>query len=293
MIEGITDKDTSELIKIYEQAESEIIDTLKDTDFYNLVIKAKVLKQVQNVLVSLYKPTEKFITSKSKSEYQSGIQEVQEALGKLDFKGSFNLVDPKATQFVMENLKSIQESAFSDVRNVLSNSYQSIESSLNLIAKKVKNEYATQIASDIVSNIASKQALGKSRKEISMRLVDLITDKGVTGISYVTESGKQRNLSLSAYVDGLTRQVLITSRASAIVSTALEMGQDLLKISTHSKESKMCKNWSGKIVSITGKTDGYPTLSDALFKDYKRGGIMHRFCRHSLRVYIPTDIQFK
>ncbi|MDZ4785564.1 MAG: phage minor capsid protein [bacterium] len=293
MFAGITKKDTTALIRIYKEAEQDIIAKIAKTDFLKRADKEKTLKQIQNILAGLYEPTQTSIFEGTKSEYDSGVKEVQKALEKVDFKGGFSLVDKKATQFVLENLKDIQETAFNDVKQVLSNSYLNIQSSLNLISRQVKNEQATEIANQLTNKIARGQVLGTSRKQISKRLADLLTEKGITGFNYVTEKGGQRNLSLSAYVEGLTRQTLINSRASAVVSTALEMGQDLLKISTHSNPSPMCSPWGGKIISITGKTPGYPLLSEALFNgDYKRGGIHWRFCRHSLTIYIKTNIQF-
>jgi len=293
MIEGITEKDIQALIKIYEDAEREIVAEIQDADFTKRKDKEKMLKQIQNILKKLYDPTQEFITSKSKSEYQSGIQEVQQTLGKLDLKGSFNLIDPKATQFVIETLNDIQDGSFADIKQVLSNSFSNIQSSLNLISREVKNKMASDITNQAVSEIAKGQVLGNSRKEISNQIAQKLIDKGVTGFSYTTDQGKQRNLSLSAYVEGLARSTLIYSRASAVVSQALEMGHDLLKISSHSNESPMCSRWSGQVVSITGKTPGYPRLSDALFSgDYKKGGIFHRYCRHSLTVYVDSTTEF-
>lgn len=293
MIKGITNKDVQALIKIYEEAEKEIINKIAKADFLNRGEKEKTLKQIQNILSSLYSPTQKFITSKSKKEYQSGIQEVQQSLAKLNLKGSFNLINPKAAQFVMENLKDIQDGALSDIKLTLSNSYLNIQNSLNLVIKNVKNSLASDVANNLVSKIAKGQILGNPRKEISRQLAMYLDDQGITAFHYTTKNGDKRKLSLPAYVEGLTRSTLINSRASAVVQQCLEMGHDLVKIDKHLNESPMCSKWGGKILSISGNTPGYPTLSEGLFNgDYKRGGIFHRFCRHSLTVYIPTDIRF-
>ena len=62
---------------------------------------------------------------------------------------------------------------------------------------------------------------------------------------------------------------------------ALEHEQDLVQI-TDESTSYTCKNcleWKGQIVSLTGKTPGYPTLDDA-----RAGGIFHPNCIHNILI---------
>lgn len=289
----IDSSDVQDLVKIYENAENSIIEEIKNTqDVLKIANKNKMLKQIQNILTDLYTPTSDFITSKSKKEYQSGIQEVQEALGKVDLKGTFQLVNPNASKFVMLSIQEIQDGALADVKLTLSNSFLNIQNTLNLVTRNVKNNLASDTANGLVNKIAQGQILGNPRKEISKQLAAIIKDRGITSFTYATKNG-ERNLSLTAYAEGLTRSTLINSRASAVVQQCLEMGHDLIKVDHHANESRMCAKWSGQIFSISGNTTGYTKLSDALFSgDYKKGGLLHRYCRHSFTVYIPTKIKF-
>jgi hypothetical protein len=63
-----------------------------------------------------------------------------------------------------------------------------------------------------------------------------------------------------------------------------EHGHDLVKISTHSRACPLCVPWQGRILSITGKTDGYPTLEEA-----KAQGLFHPNCRHAMGLHIDLD----
>lgn len=285
--------DNSQIVSIYEKAQQDVINKVADVDFFNLKQKQVFFAQVRKILESLDGLTQDFLIKETKKEWNSGIKEVDKAFRGLDIQANFNVIDPKAVDFIVQSLEDIQITSISEVRQVLSNSFSSIQNSVNLIVRNYKNANISEITGQLAEDIGKGQILGKSRKKISEEVYFNLTNKGITGLTYTTESGQLRNLSLKAYVDSLTRSTLVNSRASAVVSRALENGHDLLKISSHSNPSPMCAKWQGRIVSISGKTPGYGTLSEALFNgDYKRGGVLHRFCRHSLTVYIPTDIKF-
>jgi hypothetical protein len=64
----------------------------------------------------------------------------------------------------------------------------------------------------------------------------------------------------------------------------VEQGHDLVKISTHIGACPLCEPWQGKVLSITGKTKGYPTLEEA-----KAAGLFHPNCRHAYGLYIDLD----
>jgi len=64
----------------------------------------------------------------------------------------------------------------------------------------------------------------------------------------------------------------------------VEQGHDLVKVSTHRGACELCQPWQGKILSITGKTEGYPTLEEA-----KAEGLFHVNCRHAYGLYIDLD----
>lgn len=61
-------------------------------------------------------------------------------------------------------------------------------------------------------------------------------------------------------------------------------GHDLVKVSTHLGACSKCAPFQGKILSITGKTKGYPTLQEAL-----NHGLFHVGCRHAMGLYIDLD----
>ena len=60
-------------------------------------------------------------------------------------------------------------------------------------------------------------------------------------------------------------------------AVARETGGDLMRISTGGDQDCDCAAWEGCIISLTGKTKGFPTYDDA-----RNGGCFHPNCTHTL-----------
>lgn len=288
-------KDEQILVDIYERAEKELIEKIEKVDFTKRAEKLKTLAQIRLILENLLGPSQKYVDRYSTEYWNEGLKDVDQSLKNI--KPAFNLIDSSASLFVMSNVEDIQDQLTLDVRNTLNFAYTNLAGSINTAILSVKNESRQILTKNLVKNIATSQILGEARTKISNKIVNQLRAEGITALSYPSESAKsgERNLSLKAYAKSLARQTLINSRASAVIKRAMERGHDLVQISTHSNPSPMCQPWSGKIVSISGTSKDYPSLQEALFKGkyQKGGGIFWRWCRHSLTVYIESDIEFK
>jgi len=58
-------------------------------------------------------------------------------------------------------------------------------------------------------------------------------------------------------------------------------GRDLVYVSNHAEECPLCRPWEGRVLSISGGSSKYPSVSDA-----RANGLFHANCRHSLNAYI-------
>ena len=79
------------------------------------------------------------------------------------------------------------------------------------------------------------------------------------------------------YFEMLTRTVLHNTMRETYVDSMVKEGRDLARVSRHGSECPLCASWEGGVVSLTGKTEGYPTLADA-----DGAGLFHPRCRHRL-----------
>ena len=58
-------------------------------------------------------------------------------------------------------------------------------------------------------------------------------------------------------------------------------------IETHGDNScEICKRWSGKIISLTGATKGYPTQDEAV-----ADGLFHPRCNCYFSVVLPGEVE--
>lgn len=65
------------------------------------------------------------------------------------------------------------------------------------------------------------------------------------------------------YIQMLTRTTLQRTSHESYTDTLLENGFDLVRISDDGDPCPLCRAWAGVIVSLTGRTKGYPTIKEA------------------------------
>jgi len=75
---------------------------------------------------------------------------------------------------------------------------------------------------------------------------------------------------------------LMNSYNQGVANQILHRGGDLAMIDSYAGcVCDVCQAWEGKVVSISGRTLGYPKLESA-YED----GMFHPNCKHNLRPYI-------
>ena len=101
-------------------------------------------------------------------------------------------------------------------------------------------------------------------------------------VAFVDRSGREWNMS--TYVEMLARTTVMKIHNEAVKNEFIAHGEDLVIISFHLPTCEMCKPWNGKIVSLTGATKDYPTMTQA-----EADGLFHPNCRHAFSLYIPDN----
>lgn len=102
-------------------------------------------------------------------------------------------------------------------------------------------------------------------------------------VAFVDRSGREWNMS--TYVEMLARTTVMKIHNEAVKNEFIAHGEDLVIISYHLPTCEMCKPWNGKIVSLTGATKDYPTMTEA-----EADGLFHPNCRHAFSLYIPENV---
>lgn len=123
--------------------------------------------------------------------------------------------------------------------------------------------------------IGAGQLQGRAAAELAKEVSAKIAEDGITAL--IDKGGKK--WQLDTYAEMLTRQVLANSGREGVFNTAQEYGFDLAIITTHGTTHDECRVWEGKIISLTGKTPGYPSLQDAI-----DAGLFHVGCKHGYTI---------
>lgn len=117
----------------------------------------------------------------------------------------------------------------------------------------------------------------QTRRQAAQRALDRFADRGITGF---TDSAG-RSWSLESYTEMATRTAAGRAQVAGTLDRFTAAGRDLVIVSDAPQECRLCRPWEGRILSITGATPGYPTVSSAT-----SAGLLHANCRHSLGAYV-------
>ncbi|QFG05672.1 capsid maturation protease [Bacillus phage 035JT001] len=124
---------------------------------------------------------------------------------------------------------------------------------------------------EIQDKIAEGILLGHTTKTITAAVQQKFLQEGLT--SFITRDGKR--LPLDFYAMTVTRTKVRDAHTQGAVKRYEENGVDLVRFPTRSHTCKICGERERLVVSISGKTEGYPTVEEI-------GGLppWHPNCRH-------------
>lgn len=136
--------------------------------------------------------------------------------------------------------------------------------------KRLLQQEAAQISRRAaVEGVSRRRAYRMLRDTLEVKLPDF---------AFVDRRG--RKWATKDYLEMLTRTTMADTLREGYANTLAAAGHDLVIVSSHGARDA-CRNWEGKVLSLTGATEGYPTVAEA--KD--SGEVLHPRCRHRLLAY--------
>ena len=136
---------------------------------------------------------------------------------------------------------------------------------------------ANDAYSDIVGRTSALMATGTitTRQAVQIEL-NRFANQGIG--SFVDKAG--RVWDMSTYAEMATLTAIERATIAGYTDTMQEYGYDLAQISNHFGACPICEAWEGVIISVTGSTPGYLSLSDA-----EGAGVFHPRCLHFISTY--------
>ena len=149
-----------------------------------------------------------------------------------------------------------------------------VTSTHGAILRQSQDAFRDVIAAN-VGDLLTGTTTGQSAVQ---RALNEFADRGISG--FVDSAGKK--WTLDSYATMAVRTGVMKASTAGKRDRFEASGYDLVIVSDHSESCPDCNEWEGRVLSLTGKTKGYPTLAEAEAAD-----LFHPNCRHEINLYTP------
>lgn len=114
-----------------------------------------------------------------------------------------------------------------------------------------------------------------TRRELAQKVMDKFAGRGINVVSFPTG----HKMSVEAFAEREARSYFQKVVAQGHLNRAVERGYDLVRINEYAGASPMCTPYQGRVFSISGTSEKYPPLDEAIFSGTwgYGGGIYHDY----------------
>lgn len=266
--------DTQQLIGFYRSAIAELKERAKQrlvADGRVLTAEAKrarlVIREIDGILTELEGKRSAWIAQNVPKNYLRGVKSANLGLAEIGAPLNATLSPVVHTQAIDVLMRELQED-FEAIDRVVSNGFRTVTR---------KTQLRSGIDKMITEGAAFKIAEGKTARELSKefktRLIDEFGDKPF-------RVGKRR-FSADTYAELVARTKIAEAQTAGSINRIIESGNDLVMVSAHGAKDG-CGFYEGKIFSISGLSNKYPSLSNLP----NGGPPFHPNCRHRLLPFV-------
>lgn len=264
--EPFREKDLRQLESIYKRAGRNIMQTFDDQTDFEQFRRASIMRQIEQILADAGVETGRWLDTVLPDTYQRGSGDVLKQLATINAPikaaTAFSAIDQRAVAVLVSETQEAFAMALTTVGRTAG----------QLLSQAVKDQITLELAEGTLT--------GAGRRAISDKVKATLKASGVTGL--VDKRGAK--WELDRYAAMLARTKLMEARNTGVANKMLENGYDLVEITGGNSTHSACAKWEYKIVSLTGATDGYPSLADA-----KADGIFHPNCQHHYNI-VHSDL---
>ncbi|MEX0651885.1 MAG: phage minor capsid protein [Candidatus Paceibacterota bacterium] len=253
------EKSTQKITSLYRAAQKEIVRELRDASDFRRTQLESIQIQVDQVLDELETQTELIVNEELRKHYTDGSFKVVSA-----FQSAGIPIAASLSQFDEEAIKAMFAETFTHFGQGLQAANRDVARIMS-IARRER----------IRTLIAQGTITGNTRREISKQIKAELSN----GITALRDRGG-RKWSLDDYSEMLARTKMREATNEGVKNKMRQEGADLVQVSNHNSDHDACAAWEGKVLSISGETEGYPTVEEA-----EAAGLMHPNCEHRYLVY--------
>jgi hypothetical protein len=261
----------AKITSLYKTTYKKVVSEIVDAKGFQLYRRRQILANIQDALESLGVKVADFIEKEIPAMYkegaQAGVRQLREQGVSVRVRSGFNRIHKEAIAALVDDTQT----AFLETMTGINREAQ------QLLGKGVRDQLTARMAEGVVS--------GQTLKEVKATMVGLLKERGLAAL---VDKGGHR-WELDRYSEMLIRTKSVEARNRGLANRMAENGYDLVQVTSHNSNHEECRVWEGRVLSLTGKTKGYPTVADA-----EQQGLFHPNCKHAINVVVPelaTDIQ--
>lgn len=252
------------LTATFKSAYRDIAREIEGATNFGVANRRAILRQIEAILKDLGVDVGAFIEKEIPIYYKAGsaeaVLELKNVHAPIPIPTGFNRVHKDAIDALV-----------SDTAKAFGESLTGVNRSAQLLMSRVTREAITQ-------NIAKGLIGGEADRRVRASVIGSLQTQGLDAL--IDRGGK--TWSLDRYAEMLFRTKMVEARNRGLVNRMVQNEYDLVQVSSHGADDD-CGPWEGQILSITGDTPGYPTLSDA-----EAAGLFHPNCKHAINTLVPS-----
>ena len=260
----ISAKSVENLSRILKLAYKDVVSQISTATDFGVNNRRVILSQIEVILEGAGVDVQAFLNEEMPGHYKVGadyaVKQLKNMGVELPISKGFSVVNREALQFLIDETTQQMFESLTGVRR-----------SADLLLGRATREAITQ-------NIATGQISGANLKQVAKTIKGTLVEQGLDAL--VDKRG--RGWSLDTYSEMLFRTKVVQARNYGFANRLVENGMDLVQVSGHGA-TDICGQWEGKILSLTGKTPGYPTLAEA-----EVSGLFHPNCKHAINEVTPS-----
>jgi len=250
---------TGVLVLFYKSASKKIIKTINAGTPFSRARKLATLKQIDVILIELDNKTRKWVNRETKNAYSQGKEDTKNLLAKAKIKieTSFNKIDEEAVKILASDTQLHFAEAISGVKRY----------SARILDKASKERIKAILVEGRIS--------GATKKAISDNIAGQLKEGF---IALKDKAGK--NWKIETYADMLAQTKMTEATNQGLQNQLLQEDYDLVQVTKHGTKCQLCKPWEGEILSISGNSKEYKSVSKA-----ESAGVFHPRCQHRFVPY--------
>lgn len=247
------------LIDLYHQAYKDLSRELITATEAGKIQKVRTMARIRVILGELGDNVGEWVSKEIPQYYQDGANHALQDMRKLGIA-----VDSGATVIDREAIAALVDEvnlAFAE--------------GITTVGRSAERTLSNALKQQLQFTIADGKLTGEALRTITASVKAELQERGLAAL--VDRGG--REWTLDRYAEMLVRTKAVEARNQGMAYRMLQSGYDLVQVSNHGSDHPSCAFWEGKILSLTGRTPGYPTVAQAT-----EAGLFHPNCQHAINV---------